>query len=74
MGLTEMVENSEGVLVEEIVREEYDAKIYGRAFVVCALLNTVAVFWAADLFWRAVDGRAVRWGRWVEGFALDKRR
>jgi peptidoglycan/LPS O-acetylase OafA/YrhL len=73
VGWTDMVENAEGELVEEIVREEYNAKVYGRAFVVCALINTVVVFWAADLFWRLVDGRAVRWGRWVEGLVLERR-
>ena len=73
VGWTDMVDNGEGELVEQIVREDYNSKVYGKAFVACALINTVVVFWGADLFWRLVDGRAVRWGRWVEGLVLDRR-
>jgi peptidoglycan/LPS O-acetylase OafA/YrhL len=73
VGRKDMVENGEGQLVEQIVRKEYDSKVYGKSFVACALINTVVVFWGADLFWRLVDGRAVRWGRWFEGLVLDRR-
>jgi hypothetical protein len=73
VGWTDMVDNGEGELVEQIVKEDYNSKVYGKAFVACALINTVVVFWGADLFWRLVDGRAVRWGRWVEGLVLDRR-
>ncbi|KAI1074671.1 acyltransferase family-domain-containing protein [Whalleya microplaca] len=34
-----------------------------------ALVNTVVLFWVSDVFWRAVDVRAVRATRWLSSWA-----
>jgi len=39
---------------------------YAKAFGMSAVLCGVVVVWSADLFWRGVDVRAVRWARGVE--------
>ncbi|RYP08920.1 hypothetical protein DL765_008643 [Monosporascus sp. GIB2] len=35
-----------------------------------ALINTLVLVWASDLFWRAINARAVRAARWLWGRAL----
>ncbi|KAH8775132.1 acyltransferase family-domain-containing protein [Hyaloscypha finlandica] len=40
----------------------------------CAVVNWMVIFWCADLFWRAVDGRVPGWGRSVEGLVSGRRR
>jgi hypothetical protein len=47
---------------------EEDSWRYGKAFFATAILNSVIVFWAADLFWRGVDRRCVGLARSVEGW------
>lgn len=49
-----------------------DSWRYGKAFFVAAVLNSVIVFWAADLFWRGIDRRCVRLARRVEGWLSRK--
>jgi peptidoglycan/LPS O-acetylase OafA/YrhL len=37
------------------------------AFVFAGVVNTFLCFWIADLFWRAVDVKSVRVGKWIAG-------
>jgi peptidoglycan/LPS O-acetylase OafA/YrhL len=40
---------------------------YIGGFIVGAMINIPLVIWAADVFWRVVDGPSVRFARWLEG-------
>jgi hypothetical protein len=59
--------------VEVVVASGVGGAVYMWAFLGCAVVNVVGVFWVADLFWRGVDGRCVGWGRWVEGLVTERR-
>lgn len=72
VGEEKWINNGFGELVEAVVRLELDEDLYWRAFWLAGIANAVAVFWAADLFWRGVDGRAVRLGKWVEGLFIGR--
>ncbi len=73
VGEERWVDNGLGELVEAIVKLDVDARVYGKAFLLCAVANLVVVFWVADLFWRAVDGRVVDAGKWVEGLVVRRK-
>lgn len=73
VGEEKWVDNGFGELVEAVVRLELDEDLYWRAFWLAGIANAVVVFWAADLFWRGIDGRAVRLGRWVEGLLVVRK-
>jgi len=47
--------------------------MYSLGFVLSFITFTPAVIWAGDVFWRAVDLRAVDFARWVEGKIIVKR-
>lgn len=66
MGEEKYVNDGFGNLVLAVVRMERDEAGYWRSFWMVGCLCLVTVIWAADLFWRVVDERAVKWGRWVE--------
>lgn len=74
VGRNERVDNGEGELVEAIIRADCTDKAWWMGLFGCAVINWVVVFWCADLFWRAVDGRTVGWGRWAEGLVSGRRR
>lgn len=74
VGEERWVDNGVGELVEGVVRTEVDGRTYGKAFLLCVIANTVAVFWAADLFWRIIDGRVIGVGRRIEGLFVRKGR
>ena len=50
-----------------------DSWRYIKAFFVAAVLNVVLVIWVADLFWRGVGRRCVRFARAVERWVCGKR-
>jgi peptidoglycan/LPS O-acetylase OafA/YrhL len=56
--------NEDGTPV--VVARVAEKNQYMKAFGTCMVINTVVAFWAADLFWRVVDRRSVRWARRVE--------
>jgi peptidoglycan/LPS O-acetylase OafA/YrhL len=74
VGKKEWVDNGTGQLVEVLVTAECERGQWWKALLGCAVLNYVVVFWCADIFWRVVDGRVPRWGRWVEGLVSGRRR
>ena len=47
--------------------------MYSLGFVLSFMTFTPAVIWAGDVFWRAVDLRAVDFARWIEGKIIVKR-
>ena len=57
---------------DEVGVEGIDNWRYGKAFFAAAVLNAIVVLWAADLFWRAVDRRCVRFARWVEAWLCGR--
>jgi hypothetical protein len=61
-------EGWEYVVRPDLAPEDYGFGRYGKSFLAAAVINVIVVFWAADAFWRAVDGRVVKWGRYVEGW------
>jgi len=67
VGELKWVDNGLGELVEAVVRVQMDEDLYWKAFLLCGFINLLVVLWASDLFWRAIDRRAVRMGRWVQG-------
>jgi peptidoglycan/LPS O-acetylase OafA/YrhL len=70
VGEEKWVDNGMGELVEAVVRLELDKGAYWKAFWLCAGINALVCFWVADLFWRGVDGRTVRVGKWFEGLVM----
>ena len=74
VGKIEWVDNGAGELVEVVVSLEAGARVWWRSLVGCVVVNWVVIFWCADLFWRAVDGRVPGWGRSVEGLVSGRRR
>lgn len=74
VGVEQWVDNGSGELVEVVVTQECEVRTWWMAFWACWVVNVVVVFWAADLFWRVVDGRVPGWGRWVEGLVSESRR
>jgi peptidoglycan/LPS O-acetylase OafA/YrhL len=43
-----------------------DGWTYGMWFAATGAVNTITCFWAADLFWRVVDIKSVRFAKWLE--------
>ncbi|KAE9363262.1 hypothetical protein N431DRAFT_433404 [Stipitochalara longipes BDJ] len=74
VGVRKFVDNGMGQLVEVVVSTEPVARVWWHAFWGAALVDWIVVFWCADLFWRACDGRVPGWGRWIEGFVGGRRR
>jgi hypothetical protein len=64
IGYVTLNELGQEVIVSQIV----EGSIYGKAFVVSAVVNAGVVVWGADLFYRGVDRQVVRLGRGIERF------
>ncbi|KAN0104229.1 Acyltransferase family domain containing protein [Hyaloscypha variabilis] len=73
VGEQKWVDDGMGMLVEVVVSVEPEARVWWHGFLGAAVVDWVVVFWAADVFWRGVDGRVVGWGRWVEGAVGGRR-
>ena len=55
------------------VNEDERMRRYVGWFVLAVVVNTTAIFWAADWFARVVDDRSVRWAAKVAKFVSRKK-
>ncbi|KAI9054641.1 hypothetical protein LZ554_001793 [Drepanopeziza brunnea f. sp. 'monogermtubi'] len=69
VGVQTWKDNGFGALMETQARPDMGPRgteMYSHAFAVTSCVCGVLCVWAADVFWRGVDGRVVLWGRKIE--------
>lgn len=74
VGKDEWVDNGMGELVEVLLRLIVRVGSGGRP---CLGVWCLIMWWCFGVrifFWRVVDGKVPRWGRWVEGLVSGRRR